>query len=624
VVNGQLYRYFFAGGDTAATVAAALVQSVNGAGSPVTATASNGVLFLQSAVGGSATNYPVSIQLNAANEINPPPLPFTATISAPTMAGGADSSAFVYALDVGTDPSGTIFSANDSVNGNWQYFYDNQSRLQQAFTPSLGYQYDYDRYGNRLHQTPLNGGSGSSLVYVNNQISDPAIQYDASGNMISDGNHTYAYDAENRLISVDGGQTATYLYNADGLRVRSTVGTAFADYIHESGGATVGVLGVNGILIRQEFGGLATYTSNGAYFHHRDWLGNLRVITDQNGAIQQTCTNLPYGDALTCSAPGSTPTYFTGYLRDPETNLDFAEARYFSSQFGRFMSPDPHGGGIGDPQSLNLYAYVLNSPLSAVDPSGMDVNFIWLGSSNGGGVVISAFGGNAFGGFIGNFGACASLDCGFGGGGGGSSRAGKPTSSQLAAEHGILFNPEPLQPFPFLLGVGEELTVNSVVDFAVLIDRIRQKTYGGPDFNLERNRIAPSGYSENAGMFAGGILPFFIPGLEEEEAGASLLNYRRTFFRAFPELKGEVIVHHAVEQQALSRFPSLFTPQEIHALENLRGIPRGINGELHLSQIRAAWNEFYRTTPNPTRAQILQRAVDIDKKFGARFRPPIR
>ncbi|HEV2987795.1 MAG TPA: RHS repeat-associated core domain-containing protein [Candidatus Angelobacter sp.] len=450
VVNGQLYRYFFALSDTPATIAAALAQMVNGAGSPVTATASNGVVFLQSAVGGSATNYPVSLQLNnAANATNPPPLPFTATISAPNMAGGADSNTFVYALDVGTDPSGTIFGASDSVNGNWQYIYDNLGRLEQAFTPSVGYKYDYDRYGNRLHQTPLNGGAGFEEPYINNQISDPAIQYDASGNLVRDGNHTYSYDAEGRLISVDGGQTATYIYNADGLRVRSTVGAAFSDYIHDSGGGTVGVLGANGGLIRQEFGGLATYTSTGAYFHHRDWLGNLRAVTDQNGAIQQTCTNLPFGDALNCSAAGTTPTYFTGYMRDGETNLDFANARYFSSQFGRFMSPDPHGGGVGDPQSLNLYAYVLNNPLSAVDPSGMDAcvqngeasaicGFIVSGGgggSSGGpfGVFGGPFGtGDAFN-FNGpNIGLCFFVNCAFGSFG--SAVAGPPSLSQVQAE----------------------------------------------------------------------------------------------------------------------------------------------------------------------------------------------
>jgi RHS repeat-associated protein len=98
------------------------------------------------------------------------------------------------------------------------------------------------------------------------------------------------------------------------------------------------------------------------------------VVTDYSGAIRQNCTNLPYGDGLTCTSAGITPTHFTGYTRDTESNLDFANARYYTSQFGRFMSVDPLGGSVSDPQSLNAYAYVGNGPLSATDSSGMSID----------------------------------------------------------------------------------------------------------------------------------------------------------------------------------------------------------------------------------------------------------
>lgn len=353
--------------DFASAVANTINTTLN---SPVTATASGSNVVIQSVTAGANTTYPITASV-AGGSIG-------VVTSGPTLSGGTDGAAggstgFVYALDVGTDPSGTVFSANDSVNGNWSYFYDNLNRLQQASTSTVGYTYDYDRYGNRLHQTPLNGGNGLSLVYVNNQISATGVTYDASGNMTSDGTHQYAYDAENRLISVDNGQTATYIYSADGRRVRATVGANSTDFIYDLGGEVAGVMRSDGTLLRQEIGGLATY-SDVAYFHHRDWLGNLRVVTDYSGAIRQTCTNLPYADALSCTSAGITPTHFTGYMRDTETNLDFANARYYSSQYGRFMSVDPMGGDAADPQSLNSYSYVGNSPLSATDSSGMSID----------------------------------------------------------------------------------------------------------------------------------------------------------------------------------------------------------------------------------------------------------
>ena len=64
---------------------------------------------------------------------------------------------------------------------------------------------------------------------------------------------------------------------------------------------------------------------------------------------------------------------FTGKERDSESGLDNFGARYFTSNIGRFMTPDwaaratavPYAV-YGDPQSLNLYGYVRNDPVSNV------------------------------------------------------------------------------------------------------------------------------------------------------------------------------------------------------------------------------------------------------------------
>ena len=109
---------------------------------------------------------------------------------------------------------------------------------------------------------------------------------------------------------------------------------------------------------------------------------------------------------------------------------------------------------------------------------------------------------------------------------------------------------------------------------------------------------------------------------------ATTNDYRSTFFAAHPELeefKSEIIVHHAVEHGVLTKFPGVVTEEEIHSLENLRGIPKGVNTEVHLRQIRIEWNRFYRpfidTDTVPTKAQLLQKATEIDSIFGSRFVP---
>jgi RHS repeat-associated protein len=68
---------------------------------------------------------------------------------------------------------------------------------------------------------------------------------------------------------------------------------------------------------------------------------------------------------------------YTGKERDTESGLDDFGARYYSSSMGRFMSPDwsfaPEDvpfADFSDPQSMNLYSYARNNPLSGGDPSG--------------------------------------------------------------------------------------------------------------------------------------------------------------------------------------------------------------------------------------------------------------
>jgi len=105
---------------------------------------------------------------------------------------------------------------------------------------------------------------------------------------------------------------------------------------------------------------------------------------------------------------------------------------------------------------------------------------------------------------------------------------------------------------------------------------------------------------------------------------ATTSNYTKTFFNAHPELKGKVIVHHEIEQQVQTRYPGVLTESELHSLENLRRIPKDTNAETHLSAIRREWNRFYDHHPTATKDEILEKATEIDNKYGHFFHPPIR
>jgi RHS repeat-associated protein len=130
-----------------------------------------------------------------------------------------------------------------------------------------------------------------------------------------------------------------------------------------------------------EYGG--PQTGSGLQYVTTDHLGSTRIITDASKTVVECSDFMPFGDevlatsqngrsGISCYAADLTRQKFTGYERDSESRLDFAQARYFSWSAGRFQSPDEPfmDQWSDDPQSWNLYGYVRNSPLIYVDPSG--------------------------------------------------------------------------------------------------------------------------------------------------------------------------------------------------------------------------------------------------------------
>jgi RHS repeat-associated protein len=195
-------------------------------------------------------------------------------------------------------------------------------------------------------------------------------------------------DSEETLTT---GAMTGYIYGADGTRVStgsiSTWGScdpaangyqAMKDSILGPSGGQLTETGVdaNGNVAWAHtnvwVGGqlLATYDPNGLHFYLNDWTGSRRVQTDYEGVVEQTCTNLPYGDGVSCG-PTPSENLYAGLDRDSESGLDHAMFRQYSSTFGRWTSPDPYGGSVYNPQSLNRYAYVNGSPLGATDRSGL-------------------------------------------------------------------------------------------------------------------------------------------------------------------------------------------------------------------------------------------------------------
>ncbi len=148
------------------------------------------------------------------------------------------------------DANGNITAI--SGNTNWSYDYDPLSRLTAANDDANSLGWEYDANGNRLSQDNSGAVTAYTIEATSNRLTavddvqgctnvagagcagatTAAYTYDLNGNLIDDGNHTYQYDEQNRLVAIDNGDTAEYRYNALGQRIYKL---AIDDYCGDNG-----------------------------------------------------------------------------------------------------------------------------------------------------------------------------------------------------------------------------------------------------------------------------------------------------------------------------------------------------------------------------------------------------
>lgn len=257
------------------------------------------------------------------------------------------------------------------------YNYDALNRLGSVYETNNGawmwWQYfGYDRFGNR----EITWGVGAAdLSFEGNKIATHS--YDAAGNTTNDGRPCgITYDAENKQTTITewySGYINRYWYDGEGRRVKKEV--------QSTGETTVFVYDAMGKL-SAEYSTILAPVQQTSYLT-ADHLGSPRINTDQNGSVTSRHDYLPFGEEITAQMSylrnyyggDSVRQKFTGYERDNESGLDFAQARVFSSSIGRFLSGDSvlNDSEVADPMSWNLYAYVRNNPLKFVDPTGEQI-----------------------------------------------------------------------------------------------------------------------------------------------------------------------------------------------------------------------------------------------------------
>jgi RHS repeat-associated protein len=283
-------------------------------------------------------------------------------------------------------------------------------------------------YSSRVHgpELPNKRDGIDGIIYdtKTNRITTGGFSYDASGNLTRDGTKKrYYYDAAGRLIKTSGNRKGVVEVNIFGVGrqrlirefgiedLSGNIKNFYSKTCYAwSGDAVIAeYAGPAGSLKKSYFylGNrlYATFSKNGStemvQYYHPDRLGT-RLITDEEGTIIKEQVTFSFG-TVPDTVSTSDNRLFTSYDRSSETGLDYAVNRYYESNQGRFTQVDRLGIGavsLVNPQSLNMYTYVQNDPVNAIDPNGLRMKSDIDCNIEGGSIVCRvAGGGNVVGRF---------------------------------------------------------------------------------------------------------------------------------------------------------------------------------------------------------------------------------
>jgi RHS repeat-associated protein len=262
------------------------------------------------------------------------------------------------------------------------------------------------------------GRHATNAVTVN-LATNVSFQYDANGNLISDGLRSFSYDDENQLIQVlvtnqwmsqfsyDGKmrrrirqeftwtnsawvQTNAVYYVYDGnlaIQERDVNNLPTTTYTRglDLSGSLTGAGGIGGLLARTAQSYVDT-PLQGHAFYHADGNGNVTMLINSSQAVVAKYLYDAFGNVLSASGLLASANHYQFSSMEYYANAGLVSygRRFYDPNLQRWLNKDP----IAEAGGINLYRFVGNNPINEVDPYGL---WTWTGAFAGVGAGVGGF-----------------------------------------------------------------------------------------------------------------------------------------------------------------------------------------------------------------------------------------
>jgi RHS repeat-associated protein len=301
---------------------------------------------------------------------------------------------------------GTDISGQNQVE---TFGYDSLNRLTSANLVGIKTtNYSYDAIGNILSKSDF----GNDYYYGNDGVRPHAVRNVYNNGVLK---ASYAYDA-NGFMTAGNGRTiqptwfgqpyemtkganfSRFGYDIENNRVVQTTEKGFTVYLNpridtgstyekttQSGVVThkhylYASSGVIGVFEAMESATTGASQGTKTKYFHKDHLGSVEVVTDQNKSVLARYSYDAFGKNRDSNLGGFltdtssilqvTPHRFTAHEHMDNMGIIHMNGRTYDPELGRFMSADPNIDGAANPQGYNRFSYLQNNPLNAIDPSG--------------------------------------------------------------------------------------------------------------------------------------------------------------------------------------------------------------------------------------------------------------